>query len=99
MKQKPMLDSIEKILYESRPSPNEKKRPLFKEIYTQREFEYKALVSMFIQKLLDQDDRQLISDIKLFLENNTTLNTGNKVFIYIQGIHYRQGTKNQRNPL
>jgi hypothetical protein len=73
-----MLDSIEQILYESRPSPNEKKRPTFKKIYAQREREHTELVIRFIQKLLDQEDQQLISDINLFLENKHTLNTDPK---------------------
>jgi len=78
LKQKAMLDSIEQILYESRPSPNEKKRPTFKKIYAQREREHTELVIRFIQKLLDQEDQQLISDINLFLENKHTLNTDPK---------------------
>jgi len=78
-KQKPMLDTIEQILYESIRSLNEKTsltfQSTFSEIITQRKkSEYKSLVSMFLQDLVDQEDPQLILDIKSFLENKHILN-------------------------
>jgi len=104
MKQKPMLDSIEQILYEARPSPNAKKIPRFKEIYAQRENEYKALVPMFIQKLRDHDDQQLTSDIQWFLENKHTLNTDPKyqyefIFMHLGAMSYNDDMLKNMKPI
>merc|ERR1711925_8709 len=78
-KQKPMLDTIEKILYESIRSPNEETSSIFdssfREIITQKKkSEYKSLVSMFLQDLINEEDPQLILDIKSFLEIKHTSN-------------------------
>jgi len=76
LEQKPMLDAIEQILYKYRPLSTKNKGETFKEIAMKtKTIEYKSLVSMFLQDLLEEEDQELISDIKYFLENKDTLNT------------------------
>jgi len=70
-----ILNIIEQIFYKSKPLPKEGKSLTFNKIMAHNKIEHNSLVSMLLQNLSDNEDRQLTSDIKSFLDNKNTLDT------------------------